>query len=773
MRYIEFCKKFYNDGKQGPLISYRSKGAIARFFLESALTGNHQCILPTTNDACTKWYDRNGGPKAEVWKNVVEDIDEMRFSSAISSQLDDSWVEEMMNRFKFQPSLSSYLNSISEKNQFTRALTKQFIAIASGDGVAPDIMGVRPVFNAELASADSAYYKPYFEAIAERLSTINTVFRDERFNFKDCYVPTGLIDVGNGEYEDESLDLFDPEIDKPTISNIIRITKRLVVQATGGMGKSMLMRSLLFDGIENASNTGMIPVFIWLRDYNWLNYDVMQFFFDEFASYFPGADKERFQQDLADGKIVLLLDGLDEIASVYRGQFLKNLLRFCSIYRKAPVIISSRPLSSEVSLGNFKLMTLKALSKEQALLLVSKIISASNIPKRLERFYHDLDTTLYETHHIFARNPLLLVFMMFTYDSIGELPKQRYKFYEDVYYVLARRHDRSKDDFERPFKSGLTAERLHAIFAAFCANTYQDDMTEFSYQELADEFTEILNDLSNEEEKNVSPHDLIEDYAVSINILYPEGEKYYFYHRSFQEYFCAVSFSKQMEEELKIIGQFFRARVHEKGDLALPLLNDMIPEKVERFIILPFFQELFQYTAEDHEKNGWSEYWSFLWCMYTKIDCNIGPLCPWHQDSGSCVYMYDFIAEKYGIEQLVGEIEFPYCSQFVDGVFHEEKDENGDMIINFYGKGDSGFVLPDLTVCSELPLDEYGYSMRIDMPELVSYPSQFPEFVDFMEREDFPLKIEYNAMRELCDSLEKKASSPRESSERKIRLRVV
>jgi hypothetical protein len=106
--------------------------------------------------------------------------------------------------------------------------------------------------------------------------------------------------------------------------------------------------------------------------------------------------------------------------------------------------------------------------------------------------------------------------------------------------------------------------------------------------------------------------------------MYQEGGKYHFTHRSFQEYFCAVFFAAQKESFLERLGDFFENR-HKRlrGDQTFSMLYDMIPDKVETCILIPFLQKLFD---ECDEGRG---YWTFLEIMYPTIRYEKGEVNEW------------------------------------------------------------------------------------------------------------------------------------------------
>lgn len=97
-----------------------------------------------------------------------------------------------------------------------------------------------------------------------------------------------------------------------------------------------------------------------------------------------------------------------------------------------------------------------------------------------------------------------------------------------------------------------------------------------------------------------------DDLCGNLCLMYYESGKYHFTHRSFQEYFCALYFSKQKDRTLEGIGDFFdNLRSRNYGDKTFSMLYDMIPYKIEEYVFIPYLQKLF------HECDSADGYWTF------------------------------------------------------------------------------------------------------------------------------------------------------------------
>jgi len=134
--------------------------------------------------------------------------------------------------------------------------------------------------------------------------------------------------------------------------------------------------------------------------------------------------------------------------------------------------------------------------------------------------------------------------------------------------------------------------------------------------------------------------------------MYLEGGKYYFTHRSFQEYFCALFFSKQKETLLARLGDFFEnLQIRSRGDQTFKMLYDMIPDKVETNILIPFLQNLFD---ECDNRDG---YWTFLDRTYPHIYYEKGEVDS-YSDNSPQSFLFGFVMDiidpqfKYSCEDL-------------------------------------------------------------------------------------------------------------------------
>lgn len=378
------------------------------------------------------------------------------------------------------------------------------------------------------------------------------------------------------------------------IDNILDISNYVIIQGTGGIGKSTLMKHLFINELEKKD---LIPVFLELKDINDLeaDYEISDIILEKLDNLGSQLQKKYLQYALKSGCFLFLLDGYDEIVSHKRDYFFRRFETFCDKYSKNYFIISSRPYSEFIEFQRFTVIKTCPLNKEQAMSLVGKLEFDKDIK---QRFVNALDLELYEKHKSFASNPLLLNIMLLTYDNYAEIPEKLHLFYANAFETLYSKHDATKAGYRRELKSKLSYDSFKKIFSYFCFISYAQTKVEFS----SDDLRTILKKVSiNKVTFEIDNY--IYDLVNSLCVLYKEGLNYKFAHRSFQEYFTALFLKELPDESMKQMGiQLIHKDIFKvTNDNVFDMLFDMAEERVEQNVFLPILQE-FEQNIDDNKK---------------------------------------------------------------------------------------------------------------------------------------------------------------------------
>ena len=460
-------------------------------------------------------------------------------------------------------------------------------------------------------------FKKYLTSAVEYYSTKKTLINKEKpTQFYNLYVCNDI------SYKISRQDGYTTRsIKNPDVDLLNAVSKHLIIKGTGGIGKSMFLTHLFLSSVKKSDTSFKIPVLVQLKDYKDENKVITQFILDSVNQFDKQISLDCIIEQLSKARLILLFDGLDEIKSSLKEVFEGQLESFMKEFYRNTVIITSRPIYSFVSYTKFSLCDVQPLSLEQSVRVIEKIEFWDDDAKC--RFLKDLQKHLYYSHREFASNPLLLTIMLMTHSSFGEVPGQMHVFYDQAYKTMSRLHDATKGGFKRPLYTKLTPEAFGKAFSCFCARTYWKETLEFNNDIFCNYMEKAIGELNSEQYK-VPAKDYLRDLVDNLYIMYREGGKYYFIHRSFQEYFTALYFSYAYDSKLEKFGDFVESsKIRSGQDKTFDMLYEMIPEKVEKFIFMPFLEKLFK-------GDGIDAYWDFLEKTYDELfyeEGDVGDLC--------------------------------------------------------------------------------------------------------------------------------------------------
>ena len=627
--------------------------------------------------------------------------------------------------------------------------------------------------------------KRYLKAVENKYSKLKTlVYSEEPHQFKDIYVCNSVmlsnvlrqngrgLKISTHDYDENQLFVSVKDkmlaaeeynsrflVKNPTVMSLLdRFRNFIIIAGTGGLGKSMMLRHLLLDAVENYKSYGLIPLFIPLNDYSTSYEGFLNFVYKHFSTYCD-ININDFKTLLLNGNILFLFDGMDEIKGKELPVFEKEIEGFTDKYSTNVFIMSSRPSFSRfLSYDKFSIVNLCPLEKDQAVELISRLDLGEEEKPIKEKFISEINASLYDTHEDFVTNPLLLTIMFITYEQYGEISSKMHLFYRDAFMALAQKHDATKGGYRREYKTKLSPDELSDYFAEFCMRSYYNEQLDFTPESIKNYFNG-MNIVKKNPNISFTYQDFIDDLTDGLCLMYYEGGEYHFSHRSFQEYFCAYYFSKQKDKTLGIVGDFFEKKESRIGDLTFLMLYQMIPEKVVEYILVPFLKNLLE---ECDRGNG---YETFLRKIYPIIfysngkvlDCT--PTLP-------CSFLFPYIQ---GLADL-DRINF-ICDLLPDNDDYEIG-RYAYMILKSLDEGDntettqlmdiSNLVDDDGNIADEDIVPD-GRSFKFSTDELFDLHRDNKEFIDALSKPGFPLYDEYIAIREWLANYNKKESKPQDN----------
>lgn len=639
-------------------------------------------------------------------------------------------------------------------NRSDNLVGKTTIAVLSEQGsihnIYPNVWNIKiqtvgksnvPSNNISKALSVPSIYTEYLEKVQNKFKNAKTYLHSDKLqSFYEVYVCNTVAESSNlpgvrGSWYTSC------EIENVNVNKLISRSNYLVISGTGGLGKSMMMVHLLLDSIKNYDKYQLIPVFISLKDYE-IKYDnLLDFIYSRFSIFAKDISLKEFASALEAGDCLLLLDGLDEISTSSRNHFERALEAFSDMYDNSYYIISSRPYTAFDSLSRYSVLNLQPFTKKQALMLIDKLEFRTDEPQIKEKFRENLDKSFYEKHKEFTTNPLLLTIMLQTFEDCGEIPSKMHLFYNAAYWALAKKHDANRGYYNRTLWTGLSADRFSDYFSEFCARTYMDEKCEFTDNDISRYFGELNEKNKEQNDDRITATNFLKDLTTNLCLMYYESNKYYFSHDSFQEYFCALFFTRTKDKMLENIGKAFeKRRIRTPDDKTFLMLYDMIQPKIEEYVFIPFLDDIFSECESENK------YWTYIKRMYPFIESKAGEIELITKNEPDS-FIISFISKIKGFSEKKKKIGLPYHAEFIAEEYAYIIAEEGALnLIDTSQIGTEALKdYPDLEIV--------GTRLRYDTKELFLKSEKYQDVLACMESDVFPIKEEFCGLQKFRDDL--------------------
>ena len=488
-----------------------------------------------------------------------------------------------------------------------------------------DTLIKRKMYFENLKSSDKRNINSYLKKIKNCENV--TIFFDKSNSrkFYDVFVCNNI-----AFHSDEENVVIIENISIPKLLNFTNT--HLFLEASGGVGKTMMMKHLLLSAIYNFDEHFLLPIFINLRDYqNEISFDT--FILNQVNSILESPiSKESLASLLDNGQCLILLDGLDEINSEFLYEFDKQITLFGTRFNKNYIIISSRPHQNSDYLNTFKKIFLKTFTKNQASLLIEKLEYKPETPEIAIEFIDMLNKKLYEKNKEFCENPLLLTIMLMTYDKTG-LPESKHEFYEKAYWALSEKYNPYRGKRHGVLYTKLTPARFLEVLSRFAFETYHDYKFSFTTTEI-ESYISKIKQMSKFSGETFSYKEFIKDLTNHLCLFHKNGKEYLFVHRSLQEFFCAKYFSTQSANKYLAIGRFIDERDSLQAaksfkqnkfifffeEYVYDMFYAMNPVFFEELILIPILRDY----LKTNSSNLRDEFLYFLTKCYDHINYEIG-----------------------------------------------------------------------------------------------------------------------------------------------------
>lgn len=410
------------------------------------------------------------------------------------------------------------------------------------------------------------------DRIQTQCSTTRLLDIAQPIQLEEIYVSTNILNNITSQRWLDILDLQDfiteefkgfglNQVDQERVSAIQAVITypKLMVLGKPGSGKTTFLQYIAMQCNQGRLLSDRIPVFIRLKSFaddarKTENFSLFNYITQELA--YCDASSQEIQTFLVEGRMLLLLDGLDEIPGKDSTKILQEITNFSDEYDKNQLIITCRIGYEQYRLENYSAVEIADFDFSQVETFVHNwFINVSKNPLKKGKtlacqFMQKLQLSENQQIQELAVTPLLLNLACCVFQARSDFPVRRVELYKQGLDILLNRWDKvrkiKRNEISLHYKLELLGQIAAITFKQgnyfFTQNNVQQYITEYLCSlPIAQTEPEVLQLNSETVLKLLETHGLLIERARGI---------YSFSHTAFQEYLTAKNIATSSNPQI-------------------------------------------------------------------------------------------------------------------------------------------------------------------------------------------------------------------------------
>ncbi|GBE95331.1 NACHT domain-containing protein [Nostoc cycadae] len=347
----------------------------------------------------------------------------------------------------------------------------------------------------------------------------------------------------------------------------VLLYSKLMVLGKPAIGKTTFLKYLAVECNKGELQPNLVAIFISLKDFaddfkDNSDFNLLKYISQEFLS--CGIESESTLSLLIAGKMLILLDGLDEVQVEEVNQVNKEIRRFCQTYYKNKFVISCRiaaqkykfPGFTEIEIADFDMQQAEAFVKNWFVAVAHESREDGEAIGNL--FIHQLNLPENKQFRELAIIPILLHLICLFFQAKSEFTFKPAKLYEQALNILLSRWDETKGIQRHSVGCNLNLANVKKLLAQIAAITFEQSNYFFEEEIIQ---TLIVQCLTKDNEYFRSSSELLNQQAqygakfmklleVNYGVLVERSQGIYsFSHLALQEYLTAKNIVLNYQEQ--------------------------------------------------------------------------------------------------------------------------------------------------------------------------------------------------------------------------------
>lgn len=598
MKYCDLCQAFYISSTEGVLKEYISQAKISEMLITWAIKSEGAMNkMPTSSSSYDKWYSGETSP-IRLWSYVKDELDGSAYSKIIGECIKSGKESTLASNLGIILARGEKLDN----QRLFATVAKVVYELAESGGEIDDkfpnstyiALEIKTDFS-EYIHAKTDYYNVMKligggEVLLDDYFVCNTIGEKLRVGFDKTK------DKVSGAYlEDATLEKLRNMYSKRGFDN-----RKVLLLGSGGSGKTLMMQHLFLDSISRFQETGILPVFLELRNMK-LSDSITGFIAEALNVSGDEFDEKKVDLLLQDGKLHILFDGLDEVDPSGVDDFLRKLTSFAEKYRKVQIVIASRDCAAVNGVRQFMHMYVWPFNDKQSMLLIKKILEKEGALDSKDEVLGYIDKGFIKKNGVFASHPMLLTFVAKNVSKLHEFSDNHLRFYKLAYEAMLSGHDENKKPYDRVFISVDNASDFTKVFGEFCAKTYILGLQTFELEQFEMYFGQLTSVNQFENTHKLDVKNFMQDACSTACMMYEKDDKVVYIDPGFQAYLFADYYLKADASVAVELGEQLinKAPSLFENEDAFDMIYQLEKKKFEYCILKPFLEDIFKGHDED------------------------------------------------------------------------------------------------------------------------------------------------------------------------------
>lgn len=344
-------------------------------------------------------------------------------------------------------------------------------------------------------------------------------------------------------------------IQKVSGIDYVQQQEKLVILGKPGAGKTTFLKHVAMQCCDRNLFPQHLPIFITLKDFAEAKESPSLLEYINQTLQFRNIHDYEIEHLLKERRVLLLLDGLDEVKPEDAHRIKQQIQTFTENCHGNRFILTCRIAAQEYLFEQFTEVEVADFNKEQVETFSRNWFLYKQTPDKAEHFLDKLQQN--PPIQELATNPLLLTLLCLVFEEQADFPASRAELYEEGINTLLRRWDASRNIERGQLYQDLSVARKKGMLSHIALKAFERSEIFFKKQTLASYIADYIVNLPGTRRRRLLPYEIEHQGELVLKSIEAQHglfverayDIYSFSHLSFQEYFAAKAIASECELE--------------------------------------------------------------------------------------------------------------------------------------------------------------------------------------------------------------------------------